>query len=166
MTWVHWTHIYKLPVLFEPLKYSLHCWVPGDLTIQRLPSHAILIATVTTSLPEDQSARLFVNKADCFLLAGWSDPLQLLFDPCHSADKKIHTSGKEGPLSADTTTIQTTQLPGERRKRNGKTFGCVFCYLFYLFYPDLTELYAFSKQPSASCLFTHTVWLYNSPMSS
>lgn len=117
---MHWTHIYKLTVLLQPLKYSLDCWVLGDSTIQRLQSHAILIATVTASLPEDQSARVFVNKPDCFLLPGWTDPSQLLLDPCHSADKKIHTSGREDLLSANTTTTQTTQLPGEGRKRNKK----------------------------------------------
>lgn len=132
---MHWMHIYKLPVLLEPLKYSLHCWVLGDSTIQHLPGHAILIATVTASLPADQSARLFVNKADCFLLPGWVDPLQLLLDPCQSADKKIHTSGKEDPLSADTTTIKATQLPGEGRTRNEKTFGCFFFNL-HLSKPD------------------------------
>lgn len=120
MTRVHWTHICKLPVLLEPLKYSLHRWVFGDSTTQRLHSHAILIATVTASLPEDQSARLFVNKADCFLLPGWTDPSQLLLDPCHSADKKIHITGREDLLSANTATTQTTQLPGEGRKRNKK----------------------------------------------
>lgn len=119
-----------------PLEYSLHLWVPGDSTIQRLPSHAILIATVTASLPEDQSTRLVVNKADCFLLPGLTDPLQLLLDPCHSADKKIHTSGEEEPLPADTATIQPTQLPGEGRGKNGKTLSCVFITFIY---PDLTE---------------------------
>lgn len=152
MTRVHWMHIYKLPVLLEPLKYSLHCWVLGDSTIQRLPSHAIVIATVTASLPADQSARLFVNKADCFLLPGWVDPLQLLLDPCQSADKKIHTSGKEDQLSADTTTIKTTQLPGWEME---KTFGCVFLTFIY---PGLTDSHAFS---SASYRFIQTLWFYH-----
>lgn len=159
MTRVHWMHIYKLPVLLEPLKYSLHHWVSRDSTIHSLPSHAILIATVTASLPEDQSARLFVNKADCFLQPGWTDPSQLLLDPCHSADKKIHTSGREDLLSADTTTIQTTQLAGEGRKGNGKTFGCVFLTFVH---PGLTESHEFYTQPSASQPFITTLWLYHS----
>lgn len=118
MTRVHWTHIYKLPVLFKSLQYSLHRWVWGDSTMQRSRSHAILIATVTASLPEEQSARPFVNKADCFLLPGWTDPSQLLLDPCHSADKKIHITGREDLLS--------TRQPGEGWWERKKTFGCVF----------------------------------------
>lgn len=75
-----------------------------------MASRAILIATVTASFPEDQSVRLFVNKADCVLPLGSTDPSQLLLDPCHGADKKIHTSSREEPLSADATNIQPTQL--------------------------------------------------------
>lgn len=110
----------KLTVLLETLKYPLRSWVLGDLTIRCLLNHDILIATVTASLSEDQSPRLFVSKADCFLLPGWIDLSQLLLDPCHGADKKIHTSGWDNHLSADTTSIHTTQLPGEGRKRKGK----------------------------------------------
>lgn len=84
---------------------------PGNLDhTHLLASRAILIATVTASLPEDQSVRLFVNKADCVLPLGSTDPSQLLLDPCHGADKKIHTSSREELLSADATNIQPTQL--------------------------------------------------------
>lgn len=63
--------------------------------MERPPSRAILIAAVTASLPEDQSAAAFVNKADCFLPPGSADPLQLLLDPRHSADRKIHTEAEK-----------------------------------------------------------------------
>lgn len=119
MTKVQWMYIYKLPLLLKSLKDSVQ--VPGESAIQRLPSHAILIATVTASLPEDQSARLFVNKTDYFLLPGWTDPPQLLLDPCHSADKKIHTSCKD-LLSVDTASIQITQLPGDGKKSSASVF--------------------------------------------
>lgn len=126
MTQVQWTYIYKLPVLLKPLKCSLHRQAPGESAIHRLPSHAILIATVTASLPEDQSARLFVNKTHYFPLPGWTDPLQLLLDPCHGADKKIHSSDRDDLLSVDSASIPVTLLQVKGRREMKGIWFCFF----------------------------------------